>query len=178
MAPSRARPPPPAGNNIVLCALCLLLGLIGGFTFGHVHGLHGCAAAEAPWRAGCGRRRRPATAPWPAAACCGGERDAARVGRRHGAARRRRGQGGGRGGAPLAKAAVARGEGSAEEQIAHAEELEAEIADLHAAAARAQEGGASTMSLQSTQWKTARAFDRKELWDRTLTGFPTSWARR
>ncbi|KAH8044102.1 nucleotide-diphospho-sugar transferase [Aureococcus anophagefferens] len=174
MAPSRARPPPPAGNNIVLCALCLLLGLIGGFTFGHVHGLHGCAAAEAPLAS----RLRAAAAPCDGPLACGGVlREANETRRALDAAMARLGAVEAKAEAAEARHSLKAGgcppcEGSAEEQIAHAEELEAEIADLHAAAARAQEGGASTMSLQSTQWKTARAFDRKELWDRTLTGFP------
>ena len=174
MAPSRARPPPPASNNIVLCALCLLLGLIGGFTFGHVHGLHGCAAAEAPLAS----RLRAAAAPCDGPLACGGVlREANETRRALDAAMARLGAVEAKAEAAEARHSLKAGgcppcEGSAEEQIAHAEELEAEIADLHAAAARAQEGGASTMSLQSTQWKTARAFDRKELWDRTLTGFP------
>ncbi|KAH8074640.1 nucleotide-diphospho-sugar transferase [Aureococcus anophagefferens] len=144
MAPSRARPPPPAGNNIVLCALCLLLGLIGGFTFGHVHGLHGCAAAEAPLAS----RLRAAAAPCDGPLACGGVLREANETRR------------------ALDAAMAR---------LGAVEAKAEAAEArHSLKARRlpAEGGASTMSLQSTQWKTARAFDRKELWDRTLTGFP------
>ena len=141
-------------SNLRLAAACAALGFVGGWSFGHVHGLHACDSGALSHS----KVIRPCS-PQP------------RTHLIHQEANRTR--------HALDDALIRLSElersttkcpkcQSASEAISQIEELENQVRDL--TSSHESKGGEA--SLDMTQWASVRAFDRARLWRETLASLP------
>jgi len=145
-----------SGNqaNLLLAAACAALGFVGGWSFGHVHGLHACDSNAL----GHSRIQRPCS-PQPRAHLIHQEANRTRHALDD---------------ALLRLSKLERSQPkcpkcqSASEAISQIEELENQVRDL--TSSHESQGGEA--SLDMTQWASVRAFDRARLWRETLASLP------
>ena len=140
--------------NLLLAAACAALGFVGGWSFGHVHGLHACDSNAL----GHSRIQRPCS-PQPRAHLIHQEANRTRHALDDALIRLSKLE---RSPTKCPKCQ------SASEAIAQIEELENQVRDL--TSSHESKGGEA--SLDMTQWASVRAFDRARLWRETLASLP------
>ena len=145
-----------SGNqaNLLLAAACAALGFVGGWSFGHVHGLHACDSNAL----GHSRIQRPCS-PQPRAHLIHQEANRTRHALDDALIRLSKLE---RSPTKCPKCQ------SASEAISQIEELENQVRDL--TSSHESKGGEA--SLDMTQWASVRAFDRARLWRETLASLP------
>lgn len=152
-APSRG-----AGNpNLLLATATALLGFVGGWSFGHVHGLHACGSSAALNNAG---SLRPPCSAQPRTHLIHQEANRTRYALEAATARLE----------AIEKQRACPKCQSASEAVSQIEELESQVRDLTASRSSSTSGGEA--SLDMTQWASVRAFKRETLWKETLASLP------
>ena len=141
-------------SNLLLAAACAALGFVGGWSFGHVHGLHACDSNAL----GHSRIQRPCS-PAPRTHLIHQEANRTRHALDDALMRLSKLE---RSPTKCPKCQ------SASEAISQIEELENQVRDL--TSSHESKGGEA--SLDMTQWASVRAFDRARLWRETLASLP------
>jgi hypothetical protein len=141
-------------SNLLLAAACAALGFVGGWSFGHVHGLHACDSNAL----GHGKIIRPCS-PQPRAHLIHQEANRTRHALDDALIRLSKLE------RSTTKCPKCQ---SASEAISQIEELENQVRDL--TSSHESKGGEA--SLDMTQWASVRAFDRARLWRETLASWP------
>ncbi len=145
-----------SGNqaNLLLAAACAALGFVGGWSFGHVHGLHACDSGALS----SSKVVRPCS-PQPRTHLIHQEANRTRHALDDALLRLSKLE---RSPTKCPKCQ------SASEAISQIEELENQVRDL--TSSHESKGGEA--SLDMTQWASVRAFDRARLWRETLASLP------
>ncbi len=140
--------------NLLLAAACAALGFVGGWSFGHVHGLHACDSGALS----SSKVIRPCS-PQPRTHLIHQEANRTRHALDDALIRLSKLE------RSTTKCPKCQ---SASEAISQIEELENQVRDL--TSSHESKGGEA--SLDMTQWASVRAFDRARLWRETLASLP------